>query len=142
MRKKMAVLAAALCLLGTSIPVQASAAGPYVPDVQSEKPAKQQMLEALDFLRDHGLSVIGVTDKVLGTSVLADSEARAGDAIADTLQEAASAAGSDAADAARQAGENALSAAQDAAKKTTQSFFDTLREKIADFFAQLFVPSN
>ncbi|MGN1022102.1 MAG: hypothetical protein ACI4OJ_01235 [Lachnospiraceae bacterium] len=142
MRKRMAVLAAALCLLGTSIPVQASASGAYVPDVQSEKPAKEQMLEALDFLRDHGLSVIGMTDKVLGTSVLTDIETRTGDTIADTLQEAASAAGSDAADAARQAGENAVGAAQDAARETTQSFFDTLREKIADFFASLFTPTT
>lgn len=134
-------LLAVLCL-AVSLPVQASQDARYAPDVQNETPAKQQMLEALDLLRDHGLSVIGITDRILGTDVLAASEEKAGDTIADTLQEAASAARSDAADAARKAGESAVSAAQDAARQTTQSFFDTLGEKISEFFSSLFSPST
>ena len=95
--------------------------------------------EALDLLRDHGLSVIGITDRILGSSVMESSEEKAGDSLAQSLQEAAGAAGSDAADAAAKAGESAVSAAQQAAEKTTQSFFDALREKITSFFETLFV---
>ena len=134
-----AALLAALLLLAGGLPVQASAGSQYAPDVTNEVPAKQQMLEALDLLRDHGLSVIGITDRILGTGVLEKSEEKTGDSLAQSLQEAAGAAGSDAADAAAKVGESAVSEAQQAAEKTTQSFFDALREKITSFFESLFV---
>ena len=92
MRKRAgAALLLAFCLV-LPLPVQASSDSRYAPDAANEVPAKQQMLEALDLLRDHGLSVIGITDRILGTSVMESSDEKAGDSRAQSLQEAAGAA--------------------------------------------------